>query len=103
MAHPHLDCIVYDYLAEITMSIMARARAKDEARGYATDFVTAAMAPNLAAIAGRGVKIISNAGGVNPEACAAALRAEIETRGLDLTVACVVGDDLMALGDRLHE
>jgi len=102
LAHPHLDCIVYDYLAEITMSIMARARARDETRGYATDFVSAAMTPNLAAIAERGVKIISNAGGVNPEACAAALRAEIETRGLDLTVACVVGDDLMALRDRLY-
>lgn len=97
-----LDYIVYDYLAEITMSIMARARAQDETRGYAVDFVTAAMKPNLATIAAQGTRVISNAGGVNPLACAEALRALIAEQGLDLTVACVVGDDLMADAERLE-
>ncbi|MAT91985.1 MAG: terpene utilization protein AtuA [Halioglobus sp.] len=95
-----LDFIVYDYLAEITMSIMARARAKDDSRGYATDFVSAAMKPHLALIAERGVRVISNAGGVNPHACVAALQAEIAAQGLELSVACVSGDDLM---DRLGQ
>ena len=100
---PGLDYIVYDYLAEITMSIMARARAQDETRGYALDFVSAAMKPNLAKIAERGIRVISNAGGVNPQACAEALRQLIAEQGLELTVACVVGDDLMPTAAQLAD
>lgn len=96
-----LDYLVYDYLAEITMAILARMRAKDPEKGYATDFVTGAMAPNLKVIAEKGVKVISNAGGVNPAACAAALRAEIAKQGLGLKVACIEGDDLMGRVDEL--
>ncbi len=53
-----IDFIVYDYLAEITMSILARARAKDTNAGFATDFVSAAMKPNLIEIARQGVRIV---------------------------------------------
>lgn len=101
LAQGDLDFIVYDYLAEITMGILARVRAKDQQQGYATDFVTAAMAPNLAEIAKQGVKIVSNAGGVNPLACAEALRAEITKQGLQLNVVAVLGDDLMDQLDAL--
>jgi len=99
---PGLDFLVFDYLAETTMSILSRAKAKDPASGYATDFVTQAMGPNLKAIAAGGIRVVANAGGLNPGACAAALRALIAEAGLDLPVAVVEGDDLMPRLDDLR-
>lgn len=94
--------LVADYLAEITMSIMARARARDPAAGFATDFVTVTMKRLLREIAQRGIKVVTNAGGVNPAACAAAIREMAAQQGLRLRVAAVLGDDLMAQADELR-
>ena len=101
LAEGDLDFIVFDYLAEITMSIMARAKAADPEKGYATDFVSAIVAPHLQAIADSGVKLISNAGGVNPEACGRAIRQLIADAGLSLKVAVITGDDLMPKLDQV--
>ena len=89
-----IDYLTMDYLAEITMIILARQRAKREDMGYARDFVTY-LAPLLGEIAARGIRVIANAGGVNPGACGRAMVDAVQAAGLDLPVAVVDGDDLM--------
>lgn len=88
-----LDYLVFDYLAEITMSIMAGAKMKSPEQGYASDFVEV-LAPLLQDIAAKNIRVISNAGGVNPSACAAALGAACAKAGVPLKIAVLHGDDL---------
>lgn len=97
-----LDYIVFDYLAEVTMSILSAALVKNPDLGYATDFVRT-VKDNLAAIAKSGVRLIANAGGVNPRGCAAALQAVAADQGLDLSIAFVEGDDAMHLLPELRD
>jgi hypothetical protein len=89
-----IDVLVFDYLAEITMSLLIRAKAKDPTQGYAPDFV-ATMKPLMKQIKTRGIQVIANAGGVNPSACRDALVAAAQAEGVDLKIAAVLGDDLM--------
>lgn len=97
-----IDYLVLDYLAEITMSILARMKAKNPALGYATDFVSLVMKPLAREIAEKRIRVVTNAGGVNPEACRDALLAAFKEVGVELKVAIVTGDDLSGEAERLR-
>lgn len=95
-----IDYLVMDYLAEVTMSIMQKQKMRNPDYGYARDFVDV-VTELLPDIANQGVKVISNAGGVNPEACKDKIVEAINEQGFeDLTVAVVDGDNIL---DRLDE
>ena len=94
--------LMMDYLAEVTMSLLARVRLKDPNAGFPPDFVTY-LKPALAEIASRKIKVVSNAGGVNPQACKRALENVCIELGLTLRVAVVEGDDLMPMIDDLRQ
>ena len=95
-----IDYLVLDYLAEVTMSILEKQRRRDPDKGYATDVVELAVSLMPRLLSG-GVRIVTNAGGVNPAACARAIVAGAERTGIrGLKVAVVVGDDI---SDRIDE
>ena len=97
-----IDYLMLDYLAEVTMSILQKQKERDAKMGYARDLV-GAIESVLPAIAKRGVRVIANAGGVNPPACADAIRAVAEKAGArkDVRVGVVTGDDLLPRLDEL--
>ena len=98
-----IDYLVFDYLAELTMSILAGAQLKKPELGYATDFVAVAMKAVLRDVMDRGIRVVSNAGGVNPQGCAAALAALAAEQGVPLKIAVVMGDDVVPLLPQLRE
>ncbi|WP_415795655.1 acyclic terpene utilization AtuA family protein, partial [Mycolicibacterium frederiksbergense] len=95
-----LDYLTGDYLAELTMLILARDRAKNPELGYAKTFLRQ-LEDTLGLALDRGVKIVANAGGLNPAALAAAVRDLAERLGVGVAVAHVEGDDLVARADEL--
>src|SRR5213593_322627 len=96
-----IDYLMLDYLAEVTMSIMQKQKARDPKSGYARDFVPL-MKQILPACVERDIKVVANAGGVNVEGCAAAVRDITRELGLSghLKIGIVTGDDIL---DRLDD
>jgi len=93
--HP-IDYMMFDYLSELTMSLLTAAKQKNpELGGFAPDFVTHAVGPNLKDFKDKGVKIIANAGGINTAACVAALKQACQKAGVEMKIAQVTGDNLM--------
>ncbi|MDP9913865.1 hypothetical protein J2W27_006002 [Variovorax boronicumulans] len=97
VASGQIDYLVFDYLAELTMSILAGARLKKPELGYASDFVAVAMKAVLKDVVKQGIRVVSNAGGVNPQGCADALAALAAEQGVSLKIAVVSGDDVSPL------
>lgn len=103
-----LDYLTLDYLAEVTMSIMQKLRSRNPQAGYATDFVKL-IDRILPQLVEKKIKVVANAGGVNPQACMAAVMQVIQKHGYKgITVGIVEGDDvflkldeLMASGEKL--
>ena len=90
-----LDYLVFDFLAEVTMSILSRAKLKNPKLGYATDFIDQ-ITSLLKKIKDKKIKVITNAGGINPYSCKTALQLEAEKLGLELNIATVEGDNILA-------
>jgi len=93
-----IDYLTLDYLAEITMSILQKQRSRDPRTGYARDFVDM-VGRGASDIVKRGVKVVANAGGVNPEACRDAVSKALNHPGTKIGV--VAGDDIMGRLDDL--
>lgn len=89
---PGIQYITYDYLAELTLAIMAGMRMKNPEQGYALDFIDL-MKKALPVAKAKGIKIIANAGGLNPGACAKALQLAMDEAGLEVRIGVVSGDD----------
>jgi len=98
-----LDYLTLDYLAEVTMSIMQKLKRRDPDKGYATDFVRM-LDRLLPEIMEKDIRVIANAGGVNPEGCADAIAEVARNHGIDdLKLATVTGDDIYEKIDRYVE
>lgn len=97
-----LDYITMDFLAEITMSILKKQQSRDSSKGYAYDFVRM-LEETLPQILAKKIKVITNAGGINPKACAQAISELADRQGLELKIAVVHGDDIHGQLSELYQ
>ena len=91
-----LDYIIFDFLAESVMGGLGRGMASGTGSGFATDFVDGYILPHLQTLLDRRIRIVANAGGLDPSACAEALRRGAELAGQKVRIGVVEGDNLTA-------
>lgn len=97
VAVPGMQYLVFDYLAEMTLSSFAHTRQGDPAAGWASEFVELTLREILPVCQQRGIRLVANAGGLNPAGCAQAIERLQRELGTQLKVACVEGDDCLDL------
>lgn len=97
-----IDYLVGDYLAEVTMALLARARAKSPEAGFIPDWL-ASVKPVLQPIREHGIRLVTNSGGMNPRAARDAFLAAAAEQGLDFKVVVVFGDDLMPIESEIRQ
>jgi hypothetical protein len=96
-----LDYIIFDFLAESVMGGLGRGLANGTGQGFASDFAPGYILPHLQTLLDRRIRVVANAGGLNPAACAEDLRRGAEAQGLKLRIGVVEGDDLTARADAI--
>lgn len=102
LADGRCDYLIYEALAEITMAILTKARMKNPEHGYALDLITI-IGENLRQMHDQNVRVITNAGGINPQSAAAKLRSIAQAAGIDVRIATVSGDDLLPQLNQLQD
>lgn len=95
--------LAFDFMSEITMPAMAMARQANPEAGYASNFVNVTIPAIAARCRQKGIRLVANAGGVNPLACARAVEARLAELGVELSVAVVHGDDILDLAEEDRE
>lgn len=98
-----INYVTIEALAEVTMGILSRMKSKDPSKGYAVDFIDPILRNNLSQIAKRGIKVVSNLGGVNPIDAVKHLEKVCKDLGISLKIAAITGDDIFDQIEKFRE
>ena len=99
----NIDYLIGDYLAELTMSILNRARQRNPKMGFATGWVSDVIKPLCKEIKAKNIKLVTNSGGLNPLGCREALLQVAAAAGVEFKVGVVLGDDQMSRSEEFRE
>lgn len=103
LKHGEFDYLQFEYLAEVTIGLLHRLKSRDPDKGYATDFIDCVIEDHLAAILEKEIRVVTNAGGLNPAGCAKKVREIASRQDVDVDIAIVTGDEITAELETLRE